>query len=75
MKKFPLLAALLALGLAQPVFAVTVDELKDARIKMFEGKSTTKEVHILTDKVLNEKNSEEDAIYIAHTVKSSAFFS
>ena len=53
MKKFPLLAALLALGLAQPVFAVTVDELKDARIKMFEGKSTTKEVHILTDKVLN----------------------
>lgn len=74
MKKVGLLIGLLILGLAQPVFAVTVDELKDARIKMFEGKSTTKEVHILTDKVLNEKNSEEDAIYIAHTVKSSAFF-
>ena len=38
MKKFPLLAALLALGLAQPVFAVTVDELKDAWSALDEKK-------------------------------------
>jgi len=74
MKKVALIVALLALVLVQPVFAVTVDELQDARTKMFEGKSTTKQVHMLVDKVLKENNSEKDIVYIAHAVKSSAFF-
>ena len=73
MKKVALIVALLALVLVQPVFAVTVDELQDARTKMFEGKSTTKQVHMLVDKVLKENNSEKDIVYIAHAVKSSAF--
>lgn len=74
MKKFPLLAALLALGLAQPVFAVTADELEKAWSKMFDGKMTVKQAHILADKVLKEKNAEEESVYAAHLLKSSAFF-
>ncbi|WP_308771457.1 hypothetical protein [uncultured Bilophila sp.] len=74
MKKFPLLAALLTLGLVQPVFAVTVDELKDAWRALDEEKMTTKQVHALADKALQEKSSTKEIIYEAHGAKSHAFF-
>ncbi len=75
MKKFPLLAALLALGLAQPVFAVTADELKDAWSALDEKKMTAKQVHALADKALQENSSTKEIIYEAHGAKSHAFFS
>lgn len=75
MKKFPLLTALLALGLVQPVFAVTVDELETIWSKMHEGKATPKQVHALADKALKENSDDENVVFTAHFVKSDTFIS
>lgn len=75
MKKVGLLIGLLILGLAQPVFAVTVDELNDAWNKMHENKMAPQKVHALADKAIKENASDEEVVFIAHVVKSDTFIS
>lgn len=73
MKKVALIMALLALGLAQPVFAVTVDELENAWENMYKGKINPKQVHALADKALKENSADENVVFTAHMVKSDTF--